>query len=152
MNVLVLECIGFCFFMFWLKFEARCLNACRVFEKMPKCVWMNVLVLECIEFSFGYALFRVWMNVWLIWLNLVCLLIVGCWCKHQLCVGGTPTMLWHGMAKAMTLLVAHQRTFSGPPMMPCHGANRGLWPVGSSLMHANKPQRHQWATDGAKYT
>ena len=36
------------------------MNACKVFEKMPKCIWMNVLMLKCIVFCFCYALIKVW--------------------------------------------------------------------------------------------
>ena len=81
--------------------NARCLNACKVFES--KCVWINVLVLECIDFLLGYILIKVWMNVWLIWFNnLVCILVVERWCtigEYQWCVGGISTMPWHDLAK-----------------------------------------------------
>ena len=36
------------------------MNACKVFEKMSKCIWMNVLMLKCIVFCFCYALIKVW--------------------------------------------------------------------------------------------
>ena len=74
-------------------------------------------------------------------------MVVGRWCTigvHQLCVGGTPIMPWHDMAKGTTPSVDHRRCHSTVQTVAC----------GMSVPHlctSTGHKRHrQWATDSAK--